>query len=217
MQETTISGFQFLLETFVLLMGLAMAEVLRGFARVLKLRARQKAGVDPASEAITIGWLVPLMGLVVILDQSTFFLHMYSYRETLLFNGGTVIGILLTIGWYYLIASLVFPDKPADWRDFDAWYWQQKRWIMGGVIGINAIGTIAGVLLATPEQLEATREAQQAGIAGALAGIATFAAIPAMFWLFFSKSKRVNIALLLVMVASPVMYGALTIGSEFPG
>ena len=40
-----MEGFNFLFEAFILLMGLAMAEVLGGFARVLKLRAR-RMGVD---------------------------------------------------------------------------------------------------------------------------------------------------------------------------
>ena len=56
-----MDGFNFLFEAFVLLMGLAMAEVLRGFSRVLKLRARRKAKIVPDAETIRIGWLVPLL------------------------------------------------------------------------------------------------------------------------------------------------------------
>ncbi|MDA7787952.1 hypothetical protein N8940_01820 [Sphingomonadaceae bacterium] len=116
-----MSGFNFLLEAFVLLMGLAMAEVLRGFARVMKLRARRKAGLEGSAHH-RIGYLVPLLGLFVIVDQSTFFLHMFSLREVMPFNALSVLGILLTIGWYYLIARLTFPDEPEDWPDFDTWY-----------------------------------------------------------------------------------------------
>ncbi|MEO1221421.1 MAG: hypothetical protein AAFY42_08730, partial [Pseudomonadota bacterium] len=77
-----MEGFNFLLEAFILLMGLAMAEVLGGFARVLKLRARKRAGIEDP-DAVRIGWLTPLLGIFVIVDQSTFFLHMFSFREVM--------------------------------------------------------------------------------------------------------------------------------------
>lgn len=102
-----MEGFNFLLEAFILLMGLAMAQVLGGFARVLKLRARKRAGIVEA-DAVRIGWLTPLLGLFVIVDQSTFFLHMFSFREVMPFNGGTVIGILLVSG---IFGALSFTEQ----------------------------------------------------------------------------------------------------------
>ncbi len=205
-------GFYFLFEAFILLMGLAMAQVLGGFARVLKLRARQRAGVD--GDKVHIGWLTPLLGLFVIVDQSTFFLHMFSFRESMPFNGGTVLGILLTIGWYYLVASMTFPDKPEDWPDFDAWFWQQKRFVVGGVIGINVISMIANTFYADPEA--------QAAAAASMPPILLVASLlivlvfPAIIWLFFSKSARACIALMVFVNVLTLVYGALVIGSPQP-
>jgi len=206
-------GFNFLFEAFILLMGLAMAEVLRGFSRVLKLRTRRRAGID--TDRVRIGWLTPLLGLFVIVDQSTFFLHMYGFRETMPFNGGTVLGILLTIGWYYLIASMTFPDEPQDWPDFDAWFWQQKRFVVGGVLGINAISIIATIAFTTAEQQQ--RLAAQMDAAMMYANLIILFVLPAMIWLFFSKSARVCIVLFIFVILATLLYGGLTISRPMPG
>lgn len=208
-------GFNFLFEAFILLMGLAMAQVLGGFARVLKLRARRRAGIDPTAEQIHIGWLTPMLGLFVIIDQSTFFLHMYNFRTIMPFNGGTVLGILLTIGWYYLIASMTFPDEPEDWPDFDAWFWQQKRFVVGGVLGVNVIATAAAINFATAEH-----QAAAAATMTPLQFYANLILLPvflAMIWAFFSKSARVCIGLFVFINAITLLYGILLINTVQPG
>ena len=209
-----MDGFTFLFEAFVLLMGLAMAEVLGGFARVLKLRARRRAGRENGV-AVRIGWLVPLLGIFVIIDQATFFLHMYSLRNHLLFNAGSVIGILFLIGWFYLLSSLVFPDEPEDWPDFDEWYWQQKRWVIGGVLAINVLSTIASLLVIPVEYY-----AEVAGISSRayrIGSMVSVLVIPAMIWLLFSRRRRVDIALLTVASLAVVIFGVLTVSEAQPG
>ena len=197
-------------------MGLAMAEVLRGFARVLKLRARKRAGIADAN-AVRIGWLTPLLGLFVIVDQSTFFLHMFAFREGMPFNGGTVMGILLTIGWYYLIAAMTFPDEPQSWPDFDDWFWQQKRFVVGGVIGVNILSTIAQVFFVTEEQNNAMQTALVSTPILGIANLFAFAVLPLMIWLFFSRSALVCKVLLIAILVCTAAFGALTFTIQQPG
>ena len=210
-----MSGFTFLLEAFTLLMGLAMAEVLRGFARVLKLRARRKAGIDPDAARIRIGWLVPLLGLFVIVDQSTFFLHMYGMRDLLLFNAASVLGILLLIGWYYLVASLVFPDEPRDWPDFDRWYWQQKRWVIGGALGINICATIAAQVAMPPGY--AQQMAAQLTPEFVRASFFAVLVLPVMIALLFTRRAWLDIVLLCVCISGTLTFALLTAGAQQPG
>jgi hypothetical protein len=211
-----LEGFYFLTEAFILLMGLAMAEVLRGFARVLKLRARKRAGIEDA-DAVRIGWLTPLLGLFVIVDQSTFFLHMFTFRDGMPFNGGTVMGILLTIGWYYLIAAMTFPDEPQSWPDFDDWFWQQKRFVVGGVIGVNILSAIAQAFFVTEEQNKAMQEAVLNTPIIGIAQLFAFAVLPMMIWLFFSRSALVCKILLIAILVCSVTFGALTFTIQQPG
>jgi hypothetical protein len=211
-----LEGFYFLTEAFILLMGLAMAEVLRGFARVLKLRARKRAGIEDA-DAVRIGWLTPLLGLFVIVDQSTFFLHMFTFRDGMPFNGGTVMGILLTIGWYYLIAAMTFPDEPQSWPDFDDWFWQQKRFVVGGVIGVNILSAIAQAFFVTEEQNKAMQEAVLNTPIIGIAQLFAFAVLPMMIWLFFSRSALICKILLIAILVCSVTFGALTFTIQQPG
>ena len=209
-------GFNFLFEAFILLMGLAMAEVLRGFARVLKLRTRRKAGIDLVASSVRVGWLTPLLGLLVILDQSTFFLHMYGFRDYLVFNSLSVIGILLLIGWYYLVASLTFPDEPADWPDFDKWYFQQKRWVAGGVLGINIVSIAISAIIIPMERQREFAEALSPTML-AINSIVLFVFFPSLVWLIFSKRPRVDIVLLALMIFITLLFAVVTGGEPAPG
>ena len=209
-----MSGFNFLFEAFVLLMGLAMAQVLQGFARVLKLRARRRAGLERGAP-VRIGWLVPMLGLSIILDQSTFFLHMYGYREILPLNVGTMIGVLFAIGWYYLASAMTFPDEPEQWPDFDAWYWQQKRFVIGAVIGINAISIAGTLALATPELQQEVAASMTPAMARA--NLFAMSALPVMIALFFVRGRRLNLVLLGYLIANPLIYGIVVIGTQQPG
>jgi len=102
-----MQDFVYLFELFTILMGLAVAEMLRGFSGVMKLRARRKAGIDINVQNVRIGWLVPLLGIFVLVDLATFWLLIYEVRNTLPFNFASVISIIGIIGAFYMVASLV--------------------------------------------------------------------------------------------------------------
>ena len=114
-----MEGYGLIVEMFALLMGLAVAEVLRGFANVLKIKSQQRVGVglEDGVKHTRIGWLLPLIGSIVVLDQGTFWLHLYAGHYGVPFNLGTVSIVLILIGAYYLISTLVFPDEPEEWDD----------------------------------------------------------------------------------------------------
>lgn len=59
-----MTGFDLVFAVYGLLLGLAVAEVLGGFARALKLKR--------ATKAVRIGWLTPLLGTLVIFDLTSF-------------------------------------------------------------------------------------------------------------------------------------------------
>ena len=84
-----MSPFELVFALFGLLLGLAIAEVLGGFARVLKLKRLGGAAAD-----VRIGWLTPLLGLLVILDQTSFWLTAYNLREVIPANYATLIVVL---------------------------------------------------------------------------------------------------------------------------
>jgi low affinity Fe/Cu permease len=53
-----------------------------------------------------------------------------------------LVGLAIT-GLYYFSASLVFPEKPEEWPDFDDWVAKHKYQVMGGILACNVITTFA--------------------------------------------------------------------------
>ena len=102
--EGAMSGLDFLFALFSLLLGLAMAEVLGGFARVMKLHARARAG---RGRDVRVGLLVPLMAGFVLLGQLSCWTIMFQVRAQLPFNYVALVGVTLIVGTYYLFASVV--------------------------------------------------------------------------------------------------------------
>lgn len=224
-----MNEFSFVFELFALLLGLAVAEMLRGFGEVLKLRARRKAGVRehaiPASSSgreaqpeaepvglprVRVGWLVPLLGLLVLVDLATFWSMMWMGRATLEMNMLTVFCVLALIGGYYLVATQVFPDEPQLWPDFDAYYRMQKRFVVFGMLVINILAQ-AGLALvgAMPTVTEAQVLANPAFAVASVLGILVF---PAFVWLAVTKRPRVNVALIVFIIATQFFYAWAILG-----
>lgn len=123
-----MSNFEFVFSLFGLVLGLALAEVLGGLDRALQARRR-----------VRISWLTPLLGLVVALDLTSFWTVAWTVRDSLRPSYFTLLcGFVLT-GIYYLVARLAFPRDPAEWPDYDAYYFAHKRVVLGGVLLCNLL------------------------------------------------------------------------------
>jgi len=192
-----MSGFEMVFAMFGLLLGLAIAEVLAGFAQTWKAQLRAEvAGREP----VRVGWLVPLLGLLVIMDQTAFWLHAYALRAAIPLTFLSLLGVLAVVGGYYLLATFVFPDEPDAWPDFDDYYLRTNRIVIGGILLIN-FAVIGFALL-----LEAGGAAIQAAEAhGPIGDAAVLLALPVAIALFFVKTKRANLALLALLNALVVV------------
>jgi hypothetical protein len=193
-----MSPFEFVFAVFGLLLGLAVAEVLGGFARTIKLRRK-----------VRIGWLTPLLGLLVILDLMTLWLTAWAMRDLVVANYLTLVAVLAMVGGYYLFATLIFPDDPAEWPDFDLWYDEHNRLVLGGMLLINlALFGVALVVAARPElsaALQATAQgrapAAADGMLSTIASIGGLLHLPLLAALVFVKSRRVNVTMLALLIA----------------
>lgn len=185
-----MSPFDLVFALFSLLLGLAIAEVLGGFSRALKLKRGAKA--------VRIGWLTPLLGLVVILDLTSFWIVAFDMREQFQVEYLTLIAVLAIVGTYYLAASLIFPDDPEEWPDFDAHYDRQNRLVILGLLAANIgswIGQIA--LLPAATGMEETALTPDETV-DAVAGLTILVLLIA---LIFVKGRRANVAILAALVA----------------
>jgi hypothetical protein len=185
-----MSGFEMVFALFGLLLGLAIAEVLAGFALTWKSRLRAEvAGTTP----VRIGWLVPLLGFLVVTDQTAFWMHAYALREAIPLTFLSLLAVLAVIGAYYLLATFVFPDEPEAWPDFDDYYLRINRIVIGGMIAIYvALIGFAAALQASGFTVEAEARGPVGNAAVLLSGAALIA-------LWFVKSKRANLVLLVLL------------------
>ena len=208
--------FDYIFELFTLLISLAVAEMLMGFSRILKLRARRKAGVDPTAISVRVGWLVPLLGLLVLIDLATFWSIIWSMRGVLDMRIATIFAVLVLIGGYYLIATLVFPDEPELWPDFDAYFWQQKRLVVGGILLINLASTLASIMLGAQgaEQVAAAQKAAVEHPAFAISSMVMLLNFPAFLWLAFSKRRIVCIVLMGFIIFTQLFHAYSTWGLD---
>ncbi|MES2043700.1 MAG: hypothetical protein V4475_07470 [Pseudomonadota bacterium] len=194
-----MSQFELVFAVYGLLLGLAIAEVLGGFSRALKLKRGTKA--------VRIGWLTPLLGVLVMLDLTSFWLLAWDAREQIEANYATLVGVLAMVGIYYLAATLIFPDTPEEWPDFDDWYDKQNRMVIGGLLAANVASWIGvGVLDAIHPLPEPPAGATNA-TAEALYMISGLSVLALFVALLTVNSRRWNIAMLAVICGLLVVSG----------
>ncbi|HEV2747870.1 MAG TPA: hypothetical protein VGW34_11300 [Allosphingosinicella sp.] len=123
-----MSAFEFVFSLFGLLLGLSLAEVLGGFGRTLQRRRK-----------LHVGWLTPLLGLVVMLDVASFWLVAWAVRDAIPLAYFPMLCGLLICGLYYLAATLAAPHELDEWPDLDLYYFEHRRLVIGGVLLCNAL------------------------------------------------------------------------------
>ncbi|HEX8654253.1 MAG TPA: hypothetical protein VF693_03405 [Allosphingosinicella sp.] len=131
-----MSGFEFVLSLFGLLLGLALAEGLGGLAKALK-----------ASHRVRIGWSTAMLGLFVSCDVVTFWMYGWALRDAIPVTWPVLFTGFVVTALYYVSASLIFPDDPEEWRDLDGHFDKHRRKVLGGVLACNVILLSAAVAL----------------------------------------------------------------------
>jgi hypothetical protein len=183
-----MTSFELVFSLFGLLLGLALAEVLGGFGTAIQKRKK-----------IRIGWLTPLLGALVALDVTSFWMIAWDVRELVPAHYVTLMGGLAIIGLYYLIARITFPHDFDDWPDLDAYYFEHRKWVLGGAMACNLLALAALVALGA-EPLQ-----------GALTRWSLLVFIPALVAAMFVHGKRANIALLLLLLVQYPLVPTLTL------
>ncbi len=184
-----MSAFDLVFAVFGLLLGLAVAEVLGGFSRALKLKR--------GSKPIRIGWLTPLLGIFVMLDLTSFWLVAWEARDQLVANYLTLVAVLAIVGTYYLAATLIFPDEPEEWPNFDDWYDKQNTLVIGGLLSANIASWIGQIVL---EEMAPAPETPTNMIALTIVGLAGIAMVAILFALLKVKGRRWNVAMLAALI-----------------
>jgi hypothetical protein len=135
-----MGDFEFLAGFFGVLLGLIIAEVAGKLAEAIDHHEEHPIGV-----------LTPLLAGFVLCDATSFWLWIWAQRQTLTVSWPSVFACSAVGIAYYLTASLIFPRSIDRWRDLDAHYWARKRWVIGGLLGVNTVLMAAQLAKALPE------------------------------------------------------------------
>lgn len=175
---------------FGLLIGLGIAEILRGFAEAWRIRH----GVGKVREAIRIGWLLPLLGAMVIMDQTQFYITAYVMRDAIPFTYFSLLSVLAVVGTYFMCSTFVFPDDPGGWPDYDDYYQKVRRIVACGVLAVNvALLAFSVALVMNGHSFDSPRQAT------VLDTLLALAFLPLVAALIFVRSRRANLVLLVLL------------------
>lgn len=135
-----MSAFEFFFSFYGLLLGLSVAELVGGFARVLHERER-----------IRFGWLTPALALFVAIDIATFWNQAWVIFRGAPFNTFLLLVSLSIAATFYVAASVTFPRVSAEGAhervDLDAHFWAHRKLVFGCILAANLIVAIMVVIL----------------------------------------------------------------------
>lgn len=181
-----MSDFEFFFTLFGLVLGLSVAEVIAGVARLVEER-----------RAVRVGALTPLLALFLLLDLAAFWLYAWQqYRDAEVTYLALVVGIAIS-GFYYVAASVVFPKSFAGWNDLDDHYLERRRFVIGVLTVAGILLYDVGTLLLAPDGLAVWR-ASWLDISQSWTAILYYAGVAAIW---FSSRRWVNALALVVIVA----------------
>lgn len=182
-----MSAFEFFFSFYGLLLGLSVAELVGGFARVLHERHR-----------VRFGWLTPLLALFVALDLATFWNQAWVFFRGAPFNPALLFIGLVIAATFYVAASVTFPHVSAEGVeariDLDAHFWAHRRVVFGCVLAANAMVWLLLGLLAFADAGWAAVWTPRVIVGSCIFALGTATAA-------FAPSRRVVITALMIVLA----------------
>lgn len=130
-----MSQFEFFMTFYGLLLGLGMAELLLGFANIVRARVRPK-----------LGGLTPALGVFMFVQMLASFNDAWIRLQGVRINFDqmalpTLIGVA-----YFFAAVTVVPRDLDDWHDLDEYFLARRRWTVGLLLGVFLLGVVLDVI-----------------------------------------------------------------------
>lgn len=107
------------------------------------------------------------------------------------------------VGGYYVVATLVFPSEPGDWPDFERYYDERNRVVLGFALFAQVTQLVMSTVV--PRARKVADEAALTSDANtgllAFSPVLVFATFPLLIATFRAKNRRTNGVLLGLLVA----------------
>jgi hypothetical protein len=178
-----LDSFSYFITFYSLILGLALTELLGGFAHMVRAKALKK--LEPQTA---------LLALFILVDICTTWMDSWlSLTHITVDFAGLWAPVLLAI-CLYLAASIVFPHDEADHERLADYYRERKRFVVGLLFAVEML------IHVTYLPLFEERLANQPELFWLWTAPYNVAIEASMVALMFVRSKRANIALLVVLL-----------------
>jgi len=115
-----VDRFSFFFAFYGLILGLAVAELLGGFAGIVRAHALKKLEAQTA--------LVALLTFVLICAT---WVDTFTMDRAITLNFGDLWAPILVATFYYLAASVIFPRDPRQFSHLGAYFAARRKFIIG--------------------------------------------------------------------------------------
>lgn len=110
-----MSVFQCVFSLYSLLLGLALAHLLSGLAKVVEARGK-----------VRLGWPTALLALVMMSSLTIFWEIAWRARDAVPDNSAALFASLITCSLLYFATVLVLPSDTIQRRDLDEHFFTEK-------------------------------------------------------------------------------------------
>ena len=134
-----MSAFEYFFSFYALLLGLALANAVIGFADVWRSRKEVK-----------LGFCIPLLALVIVTFSASKWHAIWNSHESLPYPQGLLLIMLTELLPYIFISQAMFPKTPEAWPNLDEYYLAHRGTLLGALIFSAASVLATNFLLSFP-------------------------------------------------------------------
>jgi hypothetical protein len=123
-----MSVFEYVFSLYSLLLGLALAHLLSGLAKIVEAR-----------EKVRLGWPTALLALQMMLTLAIFWEIAWRARDAVPDNSAALFASLIICSLLFFGAVLVIPSDAVRYKDLDAHFFKEKANVLGCILVANLI------------------------------------------------------------------------------
>jgi hypothetical protein len=123
-----MSVFEYVFSLYSLLLGLALAHLLSGLAKVVEARGR-----------VRLGWLTALLALQMMLTLAIFWEIAWRARDAVPDNSAALFASLIICSLLFFGAVLVIPGDADRHKDLDLHFFKEKGTVLACILAANFV------------------------------------------------------------------------------
>jgi hypothetical protein len=123
-----MSVFEYVFSLYSLLLGLALAHLLSGLARVVEARDKVRLGLPTG-----------LLALQMMLTIAIFWEIAWRARDAVPDNSGALFASLIICGLLFFGAVLVIPSDVASYENLDGHFFKEKSTVLSCILSANLL------------------------------------------------------------------------------